>query len=76
MSEKDEQRFQSSNKGWICNKFFDGGDNKVKHYCHVIGKYIGSAQWSCNVNLKLTKKAQVIFLNLKGYDNHLIMQER
>ena len=38
-------------------------------------KYGGCAHWSCNINLKLTKKVSVIFHNLKGYDSHLIMQE-
>ena len=38
-------------------------------------KYRGCAHWSCNINLKLTKKVSVIFHNLKGYDSHLIMQE-
>ena len=29
MSVEDEERFQSSNKYWICDKLFDVGDNKV-----------------------------------------------
>ena len=35
MSEKDEQRFQSSNKCWMCDKLFDVGDNKVRDDRHV-----------------------------------------
>ena len=42
MSEKDEQIFQSSNNCWICNKLFDVGDNKVRDYSHITGKYGGS----------------------------------
>ena len=75
MSAEDEQRFQSSNKWWICDKLFDVEDNKVRDHCHVTEKYRGSAHWSCNINLKLTKEAPVIFHNLKGYDSHLIMTE-
>ena len=75
MSAEDEQRFQSSNKCWICDKLFNVGDNKVKDHCHVTGKYRGSAHWSCNINIKLIKKVPVIFYNLRGYDSHLIMQE-
>ena len=54
MSENNEQRFQSSDKCWICNKLFDVGDNKVRDHCHITGKYRGSANWSCN-NPKLTQ---------------------
>ena len=39
------------------------------------GKYRGSTQWSCNINLRLIKKVPLIFHNLRGYDIHLIMQE-
>ena len=74
MSEKDEQRFHSSNKYWICDKLLDVGDNKVKDHCHITGKYRGSAHWSCNINLKLTKKVSVICHNLRGYDSHLIIR--
>ena len=35
MSEKDDQRFQSSNKYWIYNKLFDIGHSKVRDHCHV-----------------------------------------
>ena len=75
MSAEDEERFRLSNISWICNKLFDAGDNRVRDHCHVTRKYRGSAYWSCNNNLKLTKKVPVIFHNLRGYDSHLIMQK-
>ena len=56
MPAEDEQRFQSSNKCWICDKLFDIGDNKVRDLCHVAAKCRGFAHWSCNINFKLTKK--------------------
>ena len=70
-----EERFQSSNKCWICDKLFNVGDNKVIDVCHITGKDRDSAHWSCNINLKLTKKIPVIFHNLRGYDSHLIIKE-
>ena len=73
ISAKDEERFQLSNKCWICDKLFYVGDYKVRDHCHITWKYRGSAHWSCNVNLKLFKKVPVIFHNLIGYDSHLIM---
>ena len=75
MSAENEKSFKSSNKCWICNKLFAAEDNKVRDHGHATGKYSGSAHWSCNINLKLTKKVAVIFRNLKGYDSHLIMPE-
>ena len=48
---------------------------KVRDHCHITGKYSGSAHWSCNINLKLTKKVPVIFHNLRGYGSHSRMQE-
>ena len=43
MSSEDEERFQSSNKCWIWDKLFDVGDNKVRNYGYVTGRYRGSA---------------------------------
>ena len=75
MSAGDEERFQLSDICWIFGKLFDVGDNKVRYHCHIAGKYTDSTHWSCNINLKLTKKVPVIFHNLRGYDSHLIMGE-
>ena len=75
MSEGDEERFQMSNKCCICDKLFDVGDLRCKRSLSCNKKCRGSAHWSCNVNLKLTKNVPVIFHNLRGYDSHLIIQE-
>ena len=73
ISEKEEEKSQSSNTCWICEKLIE--DKKVRDHCHITGKYIAVAYWSCNVNVKLTKKVSPIFHNLKGYGSHLIMNE-
>ena len=73
--EEEEERFQSSNSCWICDKLFDVTNDKVRDHCHITGKYRGSAHWSYNINLKLSKKIPVIFHNLRGYDSHLIIKE-
>ena len=71
----EEERYQLSNICWICNKSFDVAENKVRDHCHVSGKYRGAAHWSCHVNFNMAEKLPVIFLNLKGYDSHLIIKE-
>ena len=72
MTEEEEQ-FQSSNICWICEKLIE--DEKVRDHCHITGKFRGTAHWSCNINLRLTKKVSEIFHNLRGYDSHLIFCE-
>ena len=47
----EEEKFQSSNSWWICDKLFDVEDDKVRDHCHITGKYRGAAHWSCNINL-------------------------
>ena len=73
MTEEEEENLQSSKTCWICEKLID--DEKVKYHCHITRKFIGAAHWSCNINLQLTKKAPVIFHNLRSYDSHLIFDE-
>ena len=75
MSVDEEERFQLANSCWICDRLFDDGDEKVRDHCHVTGKNRGAAHWDCNINLKLSEKVFVIFHNLNGYDNHLIIKE-
>ena len=75
--EENEKRIERTNICWICGKLIDLNDNKVRDHCHNTGKYRGAAHWSCNINLKISKKVPVIFHNLKGYDSHshLIFKE-
>ena len=75
MSEKDEQIVQSSNNCSIYDNLFEVGDEKVKNHCHIRGKYGDSAHWSCNIDLRLTKKVPVTFHNLRNYDSHLTILE-
>ena len=75
MSKKEEEQFQSRNICWIYEKLIDDDDEKVRHHCHVTGNFRGTARWSCNINLQLSKKVPVIFHNLRGYDSHLIFHE-
>ena len=35
----------------------DDDNKKVRDHCHISQKHRGSAHWSCNVNLQLTKKS-------------------
>ena len=66
ISEEDEHLFQQSKKCWICEKLIDNDDEKVRDHCHVTGKFRGTAHWSCNINLQLTKKVRIIFHNLNA----------
>ena len=56
-------------------KLIDDDDKKVRDHCHRTEKFRGTAHWSCNINLQLTKKVPVIFHNLRGYDSDLIFCE-
>ena len=75
MTTEQNEEFEESSICWICGKLIDIGNNKVRDHCHMTGKYRGSSQWSCNINLKISKKVPVIFYNLRGYDSHLIFRE-
>ena len=68
------EEVEKSNISWICSKLIKFNDN-VRDHCHITGKYRGSAHWSCNINLKISKKLVVIFHNLREYDSHLIFKE-
>ena len=75
MSEEDEERFQLGNICWNFDKLFDVRDNKAKDCCHITRKNRGSAHWSCNIQLALTKNVPVIFHNVRGYVSHLFMKK-
>ena len=72
---EEEHLFQESKSCWICKKFIDNDDEKVRDHCHISGKFRGVAHWDCNINFYVTKKVPVIFHNLRGYGSHLIFNE-
>ena len=51
------------------------GDVKTRDYCHIIGKYRGSAYKGCNMNVKLNHKISTVLHNLQNCDSHLILRE-
>ena len=75
MTKEEETLFQKSKNCWICKKFINNDEEKVRDHCHITGKFRGAAHWNCNINFQLTKKVPVIFHNLRGYDSHLIFNE-
>ena len=62
-------------KCWICNNNYVDGDVKVRDYSHITGKYRGSINRECNINVMLNKKILVVFHNLRNFDSYLIKQE-
>ena len=58
---------------WICEKIID--DKRVRHHCHINGRFRGASHCSCNIKLQLTKKVPVISHNLRDPDSHLTFCE-
>ena len=48
---------------------------KVKYPDLITGKPKGTAYQSCNVSFQWTNKIGGTFHNVRGYDDHLIVQE-
>ena len=65
MIAEQNKEFERSNICWICGKFIEIGDNTVSDHCHTSGKYRGPSHWIRNINLKISKKLDVVFHNLK-----------
>ena len=65
MAAEENEEFERSNICWIYGKLIDIDDNKVRDHCHITGKYRGAAHWSCNTNLKVSKKVPVVFHHLR-----------
>ena len=43
---EEENLFQKSNNCWICKKFINDDEEKVRDHCHVTGKFRGAAHES------------------------------
>ena len=73
--DKDRQKFESSNRCWICEgEFTCEADKKVRDHCHYTGKFRGAAHNSCNLKFRKPKFIPIVFHNLSGYDAHLFIR--
>ena len=78
MTEDDEQCFRTMDGCHICGNKYTDKDVCIRDYCHITGKFRGSAHQECNLKLRIKPediKIPVIFHNLRGYDSHFIMQQ-
>ncbi|XP_067940274.1 uncharacterized protein [Watersipora subatra] len=70
-----EQAFKTATECYMCGReATEEEDWLVRDHDHVSGSYRGPAHNSCNLKHRQTKKINVIFHNLKGYDSHLIVK--
>ena len=60
MTEKENENFGDSTKSCICNKAHFDGDVKVRHHCHITGRYRGSAHR--NIDDKSNHKFLLCFI--------------
>ena len=78
MTEDDEQCFNTMDGCHICGEKYTDKDVRVRDYCHITGKFSGSARQECNLKLRIKPediKIPVTFHNLCGYDSNFIMQQ-
>ena len=54
----------------ICNE--ELGKDRVRDHCHLTGKFRGASHEICDLKYKVPKFFPVVFLNLPGYDSHLL----
>lgn len=61
-----------SNHCFFATKYRDA----VRDHCHMTRKYRGAAHYTCNLNLRIRPEQNPIPFFLKGYDAHLLFQEK
>ena len=55
-----------------CNE--ELGKDRVRHHCHLSGKFRGAVHEICNLKYKIPKFFPVVLRNLSGYDSHLFIK--
>ena len=72
MTRKDWLAFGTAETCHVCDKSLDV--DSVRDHCHITSEYRGAAHNACNLKLRLNPSIPEVFLNLRGYDSHLLMQ--
>ena len=52
ITKEDNEDFENLTKCWICDNDYIDGDVKVRNHCHITGRYRGSANRDCNIDVK------------------------
>jgi CRISPR/Cas system-associated protein Cas10 (large subunit of type III CRISPR-Cas system) len=76
LTKEEQEKYDAAEVCEKCKKPFDARDcPKVRHHCHVTGKYVGAWCRRCNyLEGKKKLKLVVFFHNLRGYDSHMILR--
>ena len=66
VTKEDKKDFENSTKCWICDSSSVDSEVKVRDHCHITGKYRGSANRDCNINVKFNHNIPIICHNQKN----------
>ena len=75
---KSDKLFLKAKFCWLCEVNFININEKVRHYCKMTGKYLGTAHQTCidYVNkVNLHKFIPVLYHNFSKYDCHMFFNE-
>jgi hypothetical protein len=75
LSKEEQDKYNCAKECEKCKKPFHPKERpKVRHQCHITGKYIGPWCRKCNLlEGKNNFKLVIFFHNLRGYDSHMII---
>ena len=68
----DKMAYDNSTLCNICNE--ELGKDRVRHHCHLSGKFRDAAHEVCNRKYKVPMFLPVVYHNLSGYDSHLFIK--
>ena len=74
LTREEEETFPDASHGHICQQSLDGRI-RVRDHCHLTGRFRGAAHEECNPNYQDLRTTPIIFHNLSGYDNQLIIKQ-
>jgi hypothetical protein len=76
LTKEEQEKYQVATTCEKCKKPFHKKERpKVRHHCHVTGRYIGAWCRKCNFLEGMRNFNLVVFFhNLRGYDSHMIIR--
>lgn len=75
MSREEVERYESTEKCYVCGDGFTKKEFKIRGYCKGSGRFVGGVHERCQKEFVISNRIPVVFHNLRGYDSHFLMQE-